>query len=179
MFCDQCGREAPSEARFCSNCGRNLPAAHPPFQSAPTAPAYYPVGPVARVNSHLRVLGILWLISGVLQTMSVGWLWFVGRMIVPSILASATPAFSAGTPLERLVVGGIAFASGLIVLQALLSFIAAWGLLERQSWGRVAAIIAGIFSLWRIPFGTALGIYTLWVLLPASSEAEYRTLVRA
>jgi len=24
-----------------------------------------------------------------------------------------------------------------------------------------------------VPLGTALGIYTLWVLLPAESEAEY------
>ncbi|HVA18065.1 MAG TPA: zinc ribbon domain-containing protein [Candidatus Dormibacteraeota bacterium] len=179
MFCDQCGREAPSEARFCSNCGRNLPAANQPFQPANTPPAYFPVYPPARVNSHLRVLGVLWLISGILQTMSVGWLWFVGRMIVPSILTSITPAFSPGSPLERVILGGIAFASMIIVLQALLSFVAAWGLFERQSWGRLAAIIAGIFALWRIPFGTALGIYTLWVLLPASSEAEYRSLVRA
>jgi hypothetical protein len=40
------------------------------------------------------------------------------------------------------------------------------------------AIIAGILALWHIPFGTALGIYTLWVLLPATSEAEYRNLAR-
>jgi len=27
-----------------------------------------------------------------------------------------------------------------------------------------------------VPLGTALGIYTLWVLLPAKSEQEYREL---
>ncbi|MGH7744974.1 MAG: hypothetical protein ACREQ5_09260 [Candidatus Dormibacteria bacterium] len=111
--------------------------------------------------------------------MSIGWLWFVGRMVVPNVLTTLVPGFSAGSPLERVVLGGIAFVSAIIVFQALLSFIAAWGLFERQSWGRIAAIVAAVFSLWRIPFGTALGIYTLWVLLPASSEAEYRSLVRA
>jgi hypothetical protein len=30
-----------------------------------------------------------------------------------------------------------------------------------------------------VPFGTALGIYTLWVLLPGDSEQEYRRLSRA
>jgi len=29
-----------------------------------------------------------------------------------------------------------------------------------------------------MPMGTALGIYTLWVLLPASSEYEYRRMSR-
>jgi hypothetical protein len=30
-----------------------------------------------------------------------------------------------------------------------------------------------------IPFGTAIGIYSLWVLLPAESEQEYRTMSQA
>jgi hypothetical protein len=38
------------------------------------------------------------------------------------------------------------------------------------------AVIFGGISLIDIPFGTALGIYTLWVLLPAESEAEYRSM---
>jgi hypothetical protein len=179
MFCDPCGRELSSDARFCSNCGRTLPAAYQSVPSAGMPPVYVNAIPASRVNSHLRVVGVLWLVSGILQALSVGWLWFVGRMVVPSVLTTLVPRFSAGSPLERVVLSGIAFASTIIVFQALLSFIAAWGLFERQSWGRIAAIVAAVFSLWRIPFGTALGIYTLWVLLPASSEVEYRNLVRA
>jgi hypothetical protein len=30
-----------------------------------------------------------------------------------------------------------------------------------------------------MPFGTALGIYTLWVLLPAESEQQYKRMTRA
>lgn len=179
MFCDPCGRELSSDARFCSNCGQTLPAAYQSVPSAGMPPVYVNTIPASRVNSHLRVVGVLWLVSGILQALSVGWLWFVGRMVVPSVLTTLVPRFSAGSPLERVVLSGIAFASTIIVFQALLSFIAAWGLFERQSWGRIAAIVAAVFSLWRIPFGTALGIYTLWVLLPASSEVEYRNLVRA
>jgi hypothetical protein len=40
-------------------------------------------------------------------------------------------------------------------------------------------MILGFISLFNIPFGTALGIYTLWVLLPAASDEEYRALSRA
>ena len=34
-------------------------------------------------------------------------------------------------------------------------------------------IIVAVLSLLKIPFGTALGIYTLWVLAPADSGTEY------
>jgi len=50
------------------------------------------------------------------------------------------------------------------------------GLLARQSWARMLAIVFGAFSLIDIPFGTAIGVYTLWVLLPAESEQEYKTM---
>jgi len=46
------------------------------------------------------------------------------------------------------------------------------------SWARMLAIVFGCFSLLDIPLGTALGIYTLWVLLPARSEEEYRQMAR-
>ncbi|MHB8411626.1 MAG: hypothetical protein ACYDDI_06725 [Candidatus Acidiferrales bacterium] len=156
-----------------------MPAAHQAFQTPAVAPVYVSANPMARVNSHVRVLGILWLVSGILRVLGLGWLWFVGRMFLPSILTNFVPGFAEHGPLEKLVLGGMAFASGIIVLQAGLAFVAAWGLLERQSWGRIVGIIAAVLSLLQIPFGTALGIYTLWVLLPASSEVEYRNLARA
>jgi hypothetical protein len=49
----------------------------------------------------------------------------------------------------------------------------AWGLYERQPWARVLGIVVACLALIRIPFGTALGIYTLWVLAPESSGREY------
>jgi hypothetical protein len=63
---------------------------------------------------------------------------------------------------------------GLVFIAAgLLSLMAGWGLLERQPWARMLAIVLGVLHLINIPFGTALGAYTLWVLLPAQSEQEY------
>jgi hypothetical protein len=64
---------------------------------------------------------------------------------------------------------------GLVSLgKSAFGFAAGWGLLNRQSWARPLAIVVAVISLFfQIPFGTALGVYTLWVLLPAHSEAEY------
>jgi hypothetical protein len=67
----------------------------------------------------------------------------------------------------------------MFLICAALGIAAGWGLLARQPWARMLTIIFGAFSLVDIPFGTALGIYTLWVLLPAESEQEYRTMSHA
>jgi hypothetical protein len=61
-------------------------------------------------------------------------------------------------------VGVFLFAAGVPGL------IAGYGLLQRRTWSRVWAIIAGALHLFNIPIGTLLGIYTFWVL--ANPEAE-------
>ena len=67
----------------------------------------------------------------------------------------------------------------LLLLMGLLGIAAGWGLLTRQPWARMLAVIFGCISLIDIPLGTALGIYTLWVLLPAESEQEYSHLAHS
>jgi hypothetical protein len=52
------------------------------------------------------------------------------------------------------------------------------GLLQRQDWGRILAIVLGAVSLINIPFGTAIGIYTLWVLVSPGADKEYEALAR-
>ena len=56
-----------------------------------------------------------------------------------------------------------------------LGIFAGWGLLTRQSWARAFALVFGGINLMELPFGTALGIYTLWVLLPTESQKEYHS----
>ena len=57
---------------------------------------------------------------------------------------------------------------------AVLGIIAGWGLLERRPWSRMLAVVLACLALLNLPLGTALGIYTLWVLLPAKAEYEFR-----
>ena len=71
----------------------------------------------------------------------------------------------------------IALAGGVLGIFAIISIIgiiAGWGLLDHRQWARMLIIVLACLALLNIPFGTALGIYTLWVLLPAESEREYR-----
>jgi hypothetical protein len=63
-----------------------------------------------------------------------------------------------------------------ILARTALAAIAAWGLMERTSWGRIVAIVAAIFCLLKIPFGTALGIWTLVTLLGYRNSTLYEQL---
>ena len=39
------------------------------------------------------------------------------------------------------------------------------GLLKRRPWSRILMLVVSVFDLLNIPIGTAIGVYTLWVLL--------------
>jgi zinc-ribbon domain len=165
MFCDRCGKELEAASRFCNACGKPVGA----LVSAT---------PEGRVSRHMNILGILWAATAALRILEVAWIFFVGRAFLPYML-SWLPSDRMGFPLGRFVHGILGAAAGFAVVWAIVAVLAAWGLLQHEPWGRTMALIAGALALIRIPLGTALGIYTLWVLLPQSSEEEYRRLARA
>jgi len=39
------------------------------------------------------------------------------------------------------------------------------GLLKHRGWARILVLIIAVLELFQIPFGTVVGIYTIWVLL--------------
>jgi hypothetical protein len=73
----------------------------------------------------------------------------------------------------------LSFIGVLILLKAAAAVAVGWGLLNREPWARIVAIVLAFIALFNIPFGTALGIYTLWVLLPSEAESEYHEESRA
>ena len=73
------------------------------------------------------------------------------------------------------LVGGLVLAL-LIVLSAP-AIIAGVGLLYWKPWARILTIVLSALHLLSIPFGTALGIYGLWVMLNTETEALFRGVV--
>ncbi|MGH7441773.1 MAG: hypothetical protein ACREKE_03755 [bacterium] len=61
----------------------------------------------------------------------------------------------------------------ILAIRAGLCVAAGWGLIERTQWGRIVAVIAAILSLLKFPFGTALGVWTLVVLLGYRNSTMY------
>jgi hypothetical protein len=119
-----------------------------------------------RIAGHVRLLGILWIAVSVFRMVPGVVLLVLANPEAP-IFPPDVPGFL--LPLLR--------ALGMCFLVAGTAGIAAgWGLVARQHWARMLAIVLGCIGLLDMPFGTALGIYTFWVLLPAQSEEEYRRL---
>jgi hypothetical protein len=56
------------------------------------------------------------------------------------------------------------FAAALIFIISVAGILGGIGVLNRKEWGRVLLLIVSFFNLIRIPLGTLLGIYTIWVL---------------
>jgi hypothetical protein len=124
----------------------------------------------SRIAGHIRLLGILWIAISAYRLLPGLFLFSVFRHGGAWFLPPEVPFFVHGI---MRAVGSLFLAGGV------LGIVTGWGLLERQSWARMLAIVLGCFSLVEMPLGTALGIYTLWVLLPAQSEQEYRQISRA
>lgn len=121
-----------------------------------------------RIAGHVRLLAIFWLALSAFRVLP--------ALVLLSIFGPSRYFFPPEVPL--FVHGLMQMIGAVFIVGAILGFVTAWGLLERQPWARTLAILLGCFSLLEMPFGTALGIYTLWVLLPARSEEEYRRLAK-
>jgi hypothetical protein len=65
------------------------------------------------------------------------------------------------------------FAGLFLILRSGLALAAGWGLLERARWGRFVALVAAFLNILHFPFGTALGICTLVLLMGYRNNALY------
>ncbi len=117
---------------------------------------------------HVDLLGSLFMLWGAL-TMIIGASTLALGIAAGALMRSAEAA------------GGGRLAAGLtaatFVALAILGL--AWGLLHivvgtvvrrRRHWSRVAALVIGSIDLLLLPYGTMLGVYSLWTLLPGRTK---------
>ncbi len=162
MFCSACGQVLEPGQGFCPRCGR---AVAPMVPTGPD-PGYF----LASYASKVRVLGILWLVWAGLSLV----FGFAGLAFAHAFLSGAFGSWMHGPmPPTWVFPMALHFAWLLLAARAILAAVAGWGLLEHTEWGRIVAIIAAIVSLIKIPFGTALGIATLIILLGYRNSTLY------
>ena len=155
MFCNRCGAEIQLGSLFCAKCVRRI--------GDPVS-----VMTKSRLERHLQTLGTLW--------MSVG-----GLFLIPAV---AIMVFGHGVrwvvhnhePWPDVVQFLIYVAGGSLTILAAGGVCVGLGLIQRRPWARISAIILGGLALFHPPFGTALGVYTLWVLLADEHGEQYRYL---
>jgi hypothetical protein len=151
MYCNFCGNALVANQTVCNKCGNVVVGRNV----------------ASRVEQHLRLLGILWIAYAVLHAVGGCVLLIVSNTIFGRYGGGEHPAFI------HPLLSGIAL---FLLLKAGVSLITGFGLLERQSWGRPLALVMAFIALLNVPFGTALGVYTLWVLMSPQADVEYSRL---
>ena len=161
MFCDGCGNAVQAGQGFCSRCGKQI--------VGPVSTAVYHQ---SRVREHVKLVGLLWLGLSAFNVIGGVVLYVLANTLFARLSGMGAP--DAPTSFLRPLLSVVAI---LLLAKAAVGFIAGYGLIQHEPWARILALVLAFISLFtNIPFGTALGIYTMWVLLPSQSEQEYEAL---
>ena len=119
------------------------------------------------MKSHIKLVGVLhvcWNLLHVLGAFAALLVYFVGASAF-GIAAAQAGEPEAGVTVAS-ILAGLGLLGGCIVLApSLPGFVAGWALLKHREWARWVLIVISILYLFHIGLGTALGIYSLWVLL--------------
>ncbi len=118
---------------------------------------------------HVRVVAILQIVVGALGVLAglfVLAIFGVGGAIVGAAAQNDPDALVAAPILGAIGIGLFLF----IVLASVPGIVAGIGLLKFRPWSRTLAIVVSALNLMSVPVGTALGVYSLWVLLNKDVE---------
>lgn len=165
MFCNSCGKELQPGQQFCAACGQPVGVARVPSSAN-------------RVSEHVKVLGVLWLVYGAFVLVAAMGIIVFASAILPVILANISHNVT-GAQIPDFIHPLLTLIMLFVLAKGALCAAAGIGLLQRASWGRITALIAGFLSLLNIPFGLALGIYTIWALLTGDADKQYERLAQA
>lgn len=168
MFCSGCGQALAAGQQVCSHCGR--PTAAPPPPPVPNL-----AFELANYSNRIRALSTVWFIyGGVSLALGIVGLAFANSFLNGGGFWMHGPWARGGFPMGPGFGSAIIhFAWIMVILRSGLAFVAGWGLMERAPWGRVVAIVAAFLSILKIPFGTAMAIWTLVMLLGYRNSTLY------
>ncbi|MBK5279044.1 MAG: hypothetical protein JJE09_09310 [Bacteroidia bacterium] len=113
------------------------------------------------METHKRVLGILYIVSGSIHILIMLTLSALFSVLLPYIFEHAK--LDEQWILIYIVPFIQIIAAITIILFAVPSIISGIALLNQKKWGLTLALVLGCFKLFSFPIGTALGIYTIWV----------------
>ena len=120
------------------------------------------------MEKHIKLIGILNLVFGFMGLVAcvICVVFFAGGFAILGAIE--------GDPAPVWVAGGIGAIFAIIMaVAALPNLLAGYGLLKRRQWGRALAIVVAVIDLPAFPFGTALGVYTLAILLHGETQALF------
>ena len=128
MFCQRCGTPGSTRRGVLQQCGKQI--MRPVFLAQPRP---------GRVQEHVRLLGLFWLALSALDAVGGVFLYVFANTVTPHF---AAPDTAAGFLRPLLSVVAI-----LLLAKAALGLLAGWGLLRREKWARILALVPVFVSL--------------------------------
>jgi len=123
------------------------------------------------MRTHVKVLGALQLVFGSISLLFALGVGMGFSMLGAFVGASGEPDSQIGSAVLGLL--GAA-AAGLFGIGGAIGVASGIGLLTFKSWARIVGIVCCALGLLQFPFGTALGVYGLWVLFNKETEALFK-----
>jgi phage shock protein PspC (stress-responsive transcriptional regulator) len=112
-------------------------------------------GGTSQMGQHIQILGVLYIVFSSL---------FIFGAIMIFVLVSAGGLISGDeTAITVTTIVGSAI-GGFLILVSLPGLIGGIAILRYREWARILLLILGVLNLVNVPFGTALGIYSIWAL---------------
>jgi hypothetical protein len=152
-------------------------------QAVPVAGQYavpYAPQPImrSRVEPRLQTLGTFWCLYALYRVVSAAIAMLMLRAVTLYSLGGVEwpLGHEFGQSAPTWMAGLLPVVAVVILLGVALATFTGWSLLKRKPWGRTLSIVTAILALLKFPFGTALGIYTLWVMVPAESAMEWEAI---
>jgi hypothetical protein len=108
------------------------------------------------MQKHVTLLGALFIAYHILG--------LIVGIVIMAVLSSVGCLTGDPTAMTILMAVGVGIGTFLIVM-SIPGLVAGIWLLRRRPWARMLTLIVGAFDLIDIPLGTALGVYSFWVLL--------------
>jgi len=161
MYCNHCGSPVAADQLVCRQCGKS------PAEGRAALVAR------SRVPEHLHLLAIFWYVVGSILLIPVAALLALSMVARSFHGADLPPFFNTLGPFIFLCI------ATLVSAVAVACLLTGWGLNKVKPWGRTLALVMGFMAIIHPPFGTALGIYTLYILLSGDAGAEYDRMAHA
>ncbi|MBN1937970.1 MAG: hypothetical protein JW843_00155 [Candidatus Aminicenantes bacterium] len=118
------------------------------------------------MTDHVKIIGILWIVFGALSLFGAAVLFMLltGISFIPDI-----------DPPAQGILRFIGFFIGAFLAAiGLPKILGGYGLLKGYEWGRILTLVVSFLSLLSVPFGTALGIYSIVILMNKETAARFQ-----
>jgi len=123
------------------------------------------------MDTHKKIAGVLFIVTGTLQIIGYIFISAFFSMLFPLVMEEARGEEGIWV-LEWISHFGQIIGAIIVFFFAIPSIIAGIGLLNKQRWALILAMVLGCFKLFSFPIGTAIGVYVIWIYIQDQKEIQ-------